>query len=355
MDSTAPTAGESERRSPPDVSGMGTGHRCSAACAGVFDDHRFALCLTHDVDRVYKTYQSLYDAVTDRRLSHLAPLLSDSNPYWQFEEIMQIEEKHGVRSSFYFLNEKRLLREKSPTDWFDPRNWTRYTGHYDVTEPAIAEVIRDLDDGGWEVGLHGSYDSYTDPDRLEAEKERLESVLGHRVTGGRQHFLNLHIPETWHHHQEVGLKYDASLGSSSAYGFGTTVTDSHGTDPVRARVGGGVVSPFGDDFLVFPLTVMEATLVESAGSVDAAWAELRQLLAEARRRRAVVTVLWHPRLFSERDFPGYRQLYERLLVEAKSLDAWIGPVEDAYRELSESPCRRDVPDAAAGISRDGRG
>lgn len=312
--------------------------RCSVECSGVFDDHEFAVCLTHDVDRVYKTYQSLYYAVSERRPYHLKTLLSDTEPYWQFEEIMALEDRLGVRSSFYFLNEKHLLTDKSPTAWLRPTNWIRYTGHYDITDPSIVDVIQTLDQGGWEVGLHGSFDSYVDPDRFAREKQELEDILGHPITGGRQHFLNLEVPDTWQFHREAGLRYDASFGSSSTFGFdapgpvegtediqsGVTVTD---------RVGTGVFRPFGDDFLEFPLTVMEAPLVEEAGGVDAAWKELQQLLTEARAREAVVTVLWHPRLFNEVEFPGYRRLYEQLVAEAKSLGAWVGPVEEAYHEL----------------------
>ena len=61
------------------------------------DGHRFALCLTHDVDRPYKTYQSLYYAITDLDPSHLASLVPGRNPYWSFERIMRLEEELGVR------------------------------------------------------------------------------------------------------------------------------------------------------------------------------------------------------------------------------------------------------------------
>jgi len=312
--------------------------RCSVACPGVFDDYEFGVCLTHDVDRIHKTYQSVYYALTERRLHHLESLFSRSRPYWQFEEIMALEDRLDVRSSFYFLNEKRLVSDKPPSAWLRPANWIQYTGHYDVTGPSVVDVIRKLDRGGWEVGLHGSFDSYAEPDRLVREKRRLEDVLGHSVTGGRQHYLNLNVPETWRNHRDAGLRYDASFGSSSTVGFDAPVpaADTDGSQSAAAdtgRVGTGVFRPFDDDFLVFPLTVMEAPLVEEAGSIDAAWQKLQELLTEARAEKAIVTVLWHPRLFNETDFPGYRRLYERLIVEAKSLGAWVGPVEEAYHEL----------------------
>lgn len=58
-----------------------------------------------------------------------------------------------------------------------------YRGRYDVTDDEIVDVIRTLDRGRWEVGIHGSYDSYRGPDRLAYEKETPESVVGHEIAG----------------------------------------------------------------------------------------------------------------------------------------------------------------------------
>jgi peptidoglycan/xylan/chitin deacetylase (PgdA/CDA1 family) len=266
-------------------------------------------------------------------------LLPGIDPYWRFEEIMALEAHLGVRSAFYFLDSKYLL-SRPPREWFSPFYWLEWLGGYDLTAPAIAQVVRTLDDGGWEVGLHGSYGTHRDPDRLAAEKRKLEAILGHDLQGGRQHYLRLGDPptDTWGQYRDLGLSYDASLGSSSEYGF------RHGYD---------LLAPFGDDFRVFPLTLMEVAL-ESAPNVDdatsrgtsgrrdgsgrgidveAAWEECERLLEEAAANEAVMTVLWHPRYFSTEDFPGYRELYRRLIERALSMDAWVGPPGDLYRTI----------------------
>ena len=178
---------------------------------------------------------------------------------------------------------------------------------YDVTDPDVAAVVADLDEGGWEVGLHGSYDSYDDESRLRMEKVMLESALGEAVTGGRQHHLN-RGPETWDHHREIGLRYDASPGSSETVGF-------EEYRPFR---------PFGDEFVVFPLTVMECALPDPGEDFEAAWRECEDLLVEAAENDAVMSALWHPRLFNSTDFPGYRRLYRRLVETALEMGAWVG-------------------------------
>jgi peptidoglycan/xylan/chitin deacetylase (PgdA/CDA1 family) len=186
--------------------------------------------------------------------------------------------------------------------------------------------LRTLDDEGWEIGLHGSYRSQSDPDRLQYEKRALEDLLGARIIGGRQHYLHLQVPETWRHHARIGLRYDSSLGSSEEYGF------QYGYRPIR---------PFGDEFVVFPLTVMEQALPDPGADSEAAWAACERLLQEAAENEAVMTALWHPRYFSESDFPGYRGLYERLLDRALEMGAWVGPPRDCYRKLDlDRDCTR---------------
>ncbi|GAA0676678.1 polysaccharide deacetylase family protein [Natronoarchaeum mannanilyticum] len=298
----------------------------------MLDDHSFALCLTHDVDRPYKTYQSGYYAVAERDPSHLLSVLPGRNSYWQFEEVMALEDSLGVRSAFYFLDEQNLFRDRPVRDWFDPGSWKRYAGRYELSDPAIVDVIHDLDEGGWEVGLHGSYESYDDPERLAVEKEQIESILGREIVGGRQHYLNLDEPDTWRHHADVGLKYDASLGSSSTYGF------QYGDAPLR---------PFDDEFVVFPLTIMEVALPDPTEHFERAWRECRAVLDEAREREAVATILWHPRYFSQRDFPGYGELYRRIVEYALDEGAWVGPPADLYAQLEH-------PDGDGGSAVEGK-
>jgi hypothetical protein len=281
-------------------------------------DHPFGLCLTHDVDRPRKRgLQGLFHALQARPGYHLRTALPDRNPYWQFDEIRAIERERGVRSAFYFLNEPHLL-DRPLRALARPRDWVEHLGRYDPCGPGMVDLMRSLHDDGWEVGLHGSLASARDKGRLAREKRRIEAALDAPVVGGRQHRLRLDPPATWRHQRAVGLGYDATLGTADDYGF------DHGYDPLR---------PFDDAFVVFPLTLMEQALPDPGDDIEAAWAVCEDLLAEAADNGAVMTVLWHPRLFSESDFPGYRTVYERLLDRALEMDAWVGPPGDLYETL----------------------
>jgi len=295
-------------------------------------EHEFGLCLTHDVDRPYKTWaHALFYTALEQNPSHLTALRPAANPYWQFERIARLEDDLGVRSAFYFLSEPSLS-SKSPAQLRDWNEWVQLLFRYDLTRPELAEVMWELADGGWEVGLHGSYASYDDRERLAHEKGRIEQTLGEKISGGRQHYLNLDPPESWRHHRAIGLDYDASLGADT-YGF------QHGYDVRR---------PFEDEFAVFPLTFMETDLPDPGESFEEAWAVCTDLLEEAAANDAVMTVLWHPRYFASEEFPGHTRLYRRLIETAEEMGAWVGSPGAYYERYLSGDDERERARATDG-------
>jgi len=111
------------------------------------DGQPFAVCLTHDIDGVYRsvlskgyaTLTSLKNGDLARALANARQVRSKKVPLCNFKEIMAIEEEYGARSSFYFLA-------------LAPGNQD-YT--YDVR--VLEEEIGMIADAGWEVGLHGGH------------------------------------------------------------------------------------------------------------------------------------------------------------------------------------------------------
>lgn len=282
-------------------------------------EYSFALCLSHDVDRIYKTYQYIWNAIQSRDPRELIGVLSSKNPYWTFGRIIDIESTLGVRSSFNILNEINLS-ERPKLEWLTKDGWKLFAGRYDIENPEVASILRVLDKFGWEIGLHGSYTSSKNPGRFAYEKERIESVIGTEVIGNRQHYWNLSQPETWHHLQDAGIKYDTSLGSSTEIYF------QHGHDLIR---------PFDDEFVVFPWSLMDNAVMESADTPNGIMSNCLDVFEEARSHRSAVVLNWHGGdVFSRGDYPGWGDFYERLIERALEMGAWAGPPGDLYNALS---------------------
>ena len=286
----------------------------------------FAICLTHDVDRVRKTkYHSLYYLLKQRRLHHVNTLLNEKGAYWNFEKIMAIESEHEVRSTFFFLNEQSLFTDRPLRSLLNPHEWVRYYASYRVTDPNILDIMKRLDRGSWEIALHGSFESYERKDMLSEEKRVLEKALGKPVVGVRQHYLNLEIPSTWGFQREAGFAYDSSYGAHRI-----VEASDEWMCPFH---------PFETDFLVMPVTIMDRYLFRMFLSSDLAWKKCQEVLRLARKNHGVVTVVWHSWQFNEKEFPGWTKIYEKLILEGKRMNAWLGPCRRVYEVLRSAEFR----------------
>jgi hypothetical protein len=282
------------------------------------DEYTFALCLSHDVDRIYKTYQYATEAISKSSPFQMAGILSGKNPWWQFERIMSLESELGVKSSFQMLDEQHVT-ERPIYELFKPRTWKLYAGRYNVIDPQIRAMNKVLNKGGWEIGLQGSYLSGNNKSRLKSEKERIEEAITGPLLGNRQHYLRIREPETWRYLRDIGIKYDMSLASRGE------LNNQRGYELIR---------PFDDEFIAFPWTVMDSTAVRSAETVSGAVGNCHQLLERTRENRGILVLDWHQRVFHEPDFPEWITLYRTVIERAQEMGAWIGPPGEFYRATS---------------------
>jgi len=275
-----------------------------------------AVCLTHDVDEVKKTYQWVtYPLKFIRRgqgknlrsqFHSFIQKLRGNEPFWTFDEIIRIEGSRGVTSSFYFLKETGKVR------LFDTTTWRHFGRRYDFNAPHVKELLHNLYSHDWEVGLHGSFYSYLDPEKLRFEKEALEHALGTPVTGGRQHNLNLKIPETWLHQERAGLLYDTTLGYNDCCGFRWGISF-----PFR---------PFYPEenrslnVLQIPLVIEDLPYFRCQEPLDA----FLTIFNHVEALHGVLTLLWHHTVFNENEFPGGASDYVKIIEYCKKQDAWIG-------------------------------
>jgi peptidoglycan/xylan/chitin deacetylase (PgdA/CDA1 family) len=307
------------------------GYAISKRLAGVDwpDGTDFGVCLTHDVDRITKTrFHSAYYFLKDRKLSHIHHSHWDKDPYWNIDTIMQLEAEHGIRSTFFFLNEQDLFKDRPARSLFKPMEWKLYYSSYRLTDPMVKDTIRQLDKQSWEIALHGSYMSCDHKDLLCKEKEILESVLGKRIIGVRQHYLRLEVPTTWLYQRELGFKYDSSFGAP-----GLVEAHENWIRPFR---------PIGEDFLVIPVTIMDGYLFRECRSMALAWQKCLMLLEWARKNHGLVTLVWHSQYFNKQEFPGWSRIYDRLIQEAQKMNAWMGTAKEVY-EIYSAHATADVP------------
>lgn len=131
------------------------------------------------------------------------------DPLNTFDWIMDVNEKVGNRVAFYFLVDKTV---------------PSMDGHYDINEPRIRALIRQIHQRGHEIGLHGSYGTYKNSAQLLKEANTLRQILAEEKIeqndlGCRQHYLRWSSPETARYLNVAGFDYDTTLGYADYVGF----------------------------------------------------------------------------------------------------------------------------------------
>jgi len=278
----------------------------------------FRICLSHDVDRVHKTFQYVTHFL--KALKHgdgkaaaiqIGSLLQKDH-YWNFEKIMTIEKRFGLKSTFFFLNETYAFRPWKRSSW-------RFAlGYYSLFNPRVMDIMRTLDSLGWEIGLHGSFRSFNNADLLKREKADIENILGHSVCGIRQHYLNL-SEETWRLQSDAGFTYDSSFGFTKDIGF-----KDNRSQPFQ---------PFpGRRFCEIPLAIMDSCLMRKSDPSSAAL----KMLDFAQKESACLVLNWHTREFNPLEFPGYAAMYEFLIEEGLKRKAQFIVLRDLARMFLQS-------------------
>ena len=250
----------------------------------------YCLSLTHDVDRLarWRGRSIIKGFLTGRAAQVVGSLLSiERDPWWKLDAIQKVERERAVRSSFFFFADKGGNRG----------------GRYDPV--AIEEVLKELVREGWEVALHGSYESMVDGDRLAGERKRLSLVLGGDVTGVRQHYLRFNIPVSVGCMEGAGFEYDASVGFSDRAGFRASICLPFRLYDLENR------RP--SSLLELPIAVMDGALPLAATSRQEA---MVGLVDAVRDRKGLLSVIWHQRSFDESTFPGLASLYDWFLSRA---------------------------------------
>lgn len=227
-----PRVDEALRRWVDDGGLPASGSRCLPRWPG---GKPFALCLTHDVDFVsryavtFRHWREVLGRVQRvgtgkgpimRELLRLSAKLMlrpwlvrprSRDEFWTFEEWMALEESHGFRSTFYFFAERLPL----------PHRWDTGYSHRDRIgfrnrRISVKQMMREISQGGWEVGLHGSYNSATHGQALREEKRQIEGALDAEVSSIRQHYLHYDAAVTPVLQAKAGFRADSTQGFTQA-------------------------------------------------------------------------------------------------------------------------------------------
>lgn len=281
---------------------------------------KFAVCLTHDVDRIRKymrrrVVEGVVQEAFRGRFGAAVHLVLDSlavargirqDPHWTFDFIMNLEERLGMRSSFFVRTDYDTSAEQV----------------YSILEAGPSQLVKYIASRGHEIGLHGGIQSCSDTLRMMEERRRLSRLTGQASLGVRQHRLLWQNPATWRAMVDAGFLYDSTLAFPDGNGFRCGVCLPYRVFDLQR----GCMLPLWE----IPLTATDANLMagRKEGEEGRALEDVKALISTVRDSGGVFVLLWHN---TSLETASWRRTYAEVVEHIASRDAYAGPCSNVLR------------------------
>lgn len=275
----------------------------------------------HDVDALDKTLairlkQSAFEAFNAVRsavggdviaakifLNRLFKMAFCTPDYYHLDKFLEFGERYQYQPEFYLYVHPQT-RFRSFQQWlFDPG--------YRLDDERLAGFLRNVVDRGGRIGLHGSFDSWSNSNFLKTEKMALENACGTEISTIRQHWLRFSWQHTWQCQTAAGFSFDATLGFNNRPGFRASAALAY--RPWNFAKG------CAHDLTICPLVLMDSHLYAYQPlSRGDRIQTMKRVLSEVSDVRGEASVLWHPHTMSE-DYDwgeGFEDLLE-LIADMK--------------------------------------
>jgi hypothetical protein len=326
------------------------------SCAPLWPDgHSFVVCPSHDVDMVSRTWtpsqvvRSLRTALSGARgMDRTEAVLKACgrgivygtsrapSSAATLQRCIDIELARDVRGSYFFT-----VHPPGRASWYDSVYTTDDPLLFGGRRRRVRDVMHEVAQAGFDVGLHGSSASATDARLLSAQREVLAGAIDGEVQTIRQHWLHWDVRATPAAQAAAGFSADSTLGFNGNVGFraGTSFPFFLSTP-----------DPFGAvDVLEVPLIAQEAALfgAHALGLDESSAREAVQTLVDrVAAVGGVFTALVHPHsLLDDR----VTSLYTWLLDYALDRGAWVTSIAEVnswWRRRANALA--GAPGAAAG-------
>lgn len=124
------------------------------------------------------------------------------DPFDTFDKIIKLKNKYEARTIFFFLI----------------GDYTTFDTNVSASKTKFRLLIKSMVDYA-RVGLHPSFYTMTDAQKLKYEKLRLEAITNMPIFRSRQHYLRFEMPITYQNLIDLDINEDYSMGYASHVGF----------------------------------------------------------------------------------------------------------------------------------------
>ncbi len=219
---------------------------------------------------------------------------NEKDPFDVFDELENVHQQNNLRAKYFF----------------HCGNYDGVDKNIDLQNTNFKTLINRLQTTA-DIGLHPSVKSNYNFELLQNEKKVLENLLQKKVNDSRQHFIQLHFPNTYHRLIELDIKNDYTMGYATTAGFRAGICNSFHWYDLKNETE--------TDLTIHPFCWMETVFQEfQKVSDEEMWRQTKQIINAVKQVDGEFCAVWHNHSLSELyEFKGWKNKYEQFVKLAK--------------------------------------
>lgn len=265
---------------------------------------KFQFIPTIDIDRAYhfkssglvkntaRIIRAAFNLNTDKIVDILKTGMGQNDPFDIYGYLAELHHRYKLKPVFFFL-----LAQDGHAEFDQNVN-----PQSELLRTLIAEMAKTV-----QIGIHPSYASNSSHQKIGEELLALQQLTKKKIDCSRQHFLKLHLPQTYLQLIKVGINHDYSMGYSSQIGFRAgTCTPFFWYDLQLEKQSHLKIHPF----MVMDVTLQQYLKLDPTQAIG----QINELLTQVKLVNGTFYSLWHNESLSETGkWKGWKKVYEEMI------------------------------------------
>ncbi len=272
--------------------------------------------ITHDIDNCQTGsfqdgYREFLSGNWYNSVKKILGRLVKDDIWYNFEDLLGIEEKYGINTSYFFITENY------------PKNGYP-NADYKFHSKKIQNLLYQIRESGHEIGIHGSIGSGFDKVQLNREITKFPF----EIFGGRFHYLMMRLPKSFHELEASNINYDASLGFAESVSFRNGFCFPY--KPYNLLED----KPF--NFIEFPFQIMDKTLIQDyymGLTPDNAIQLVKTIIDEIDQFSGYFNIIWHNNTITGYKYKRWKKVLIYILEYGKEKKSEFQPLKTFYKRL----------------------
>jgi len=212
------------------------------------------------------------------------------DPFYNFDFFMDLSEKIGVKSHFFFMSGGGDFKEEN---------------FYKINTPFIRKLISHIESRGHLLGFHPSYYTYNNMEIWRNEYEELLKNSNSEIKSGRQHFLRFEVPTTWQIWEDNKMDWDSSVYYLEKPGFRCGTCYEYSVFNILSRKKLKLKER--------PLIAMESSFFHDDISPSEIEKRMDKLVKTTQKYQGNFVFLWHNSSFNTHKWQPIQYIYKEIV------------------------------------------